>query len=481
MRLLPIAAGLAALLFAAPAAARPPARRGVPASLRPRVGAPPVDQAALLAFLDRAATFQDQQQCAVPADACFGAVHEIEGQPPFSELDTVEALLVWAVHRERVGRADHAPAVDRAWQYLAAHPVDRIGPPPYYQVYACALTLYALLEEERATGQRMHDSALTGCRGVLESMAPALAFRPGELVEPAATALAGAALYDLGEAHAEDSAKTLGAMLGGRAKAWLDADPRGLASATQFATSGGTVYVGVVRSYLRAHPEEAAWAEQVGAQLGGFDDVPDVSIPASSEDWRNASSAWNMLAQLEASRRTTGAAAEVHKRQFRCILSRLVAQDTDGDGGIPGSFARPAGEDQGWISAYAVWMGVGPALADPTLLSGEACPPSMPDGGVAGSAGGGGRGSGGAGGGAGSAGSSGASGGAAGRGAPDGGQGGEGGDTGASGASGAPAGHAGTAAPPRRETGCNAGIQPSHCGRLVWLALFILAVRRRHD
>ncbi len=485
LSILSIVVGVA--LGSSPAIARPPLRRGAPARVAPAVPAPPVDAAQLSAFLDRAATFQDQQQCAATGDACYGAVHEIEGQPPFSELDTVEGLLVWAVHQQRVGRADHAPARERAWQYLTAHPPAQIGPPAYYQVYACALAVYEILEEDRATGQRAHDAALAPCRAILEAAGTSLALSADQLAEPAAMALAGSALYELGEARGDDAAKTAGAALGQRAKAWLDADPAGLASSSQFAMTGGTVYFGVMRSYLRAHPEQSAWAEQVGAQLGGFDDVPDATIPRSSDDWRNAYSAWNMAAQLEAARHTTGAVAEEHKRQFRCILARLVQQDTDGDGGIPGSIARPSSEDQGWISAYAVWMGVGPALAEPTLLSGDGCPTvPNPDGGAGAAGAGGGSGSGGGAAGsagAGAAGSAGAAGGAgtaggAGAGAAGGGVGGDSGAAGEGGGAGAGASAGGAGAsggtPPRRESGCGAAGRPAGPAGAWTMALLVL-------
>jgi MYXO-CTERM domain-containing protein len=111
---------------------------------------------------------------------------------------------------------------------------------------------------------------------------------------------------------------------------------------------------------MKSHPSElAAWAAQMAPGLGGWIDESQPAVPNDWTDWRNASAAWNMLAQFDAANALTGTDGDTHRVIALDILDKLWVQDDDGDGAIPGSQQRlGVDQDESWVSAYFTVFGL---------------------------------------------------------------------------------------------------------------------------
>jgi hypothetical protein len=337
-----------------------------------------------VAHFDRVAAFERAMQAAAPyacpaADpVCFGGMIEVETGPGFAIVqsdNTQEAVWIWSRWRLRSGEATYAEPVAAAWGYLDTHPgwMEEGAPgEDYYRAYNCAWGILAALAHAEATGDVSREDYLASCVAFVRGAN--LPFVGSSVIEPAVAGWAAAALYRYGVERADGVARADAAALGNRVKGWLQAGFAARVPMRAWAVTGGAALYGVMESYLREHPEQAEpWLALAAPHLGGFVDAG----PAGTDwtDWRNAHSAWNMLGHLAASRGLGGPDGELHRQAFRDLADRLADQDTDLDGGIPGSVSRPATEDQSWITSYLAAMAIVPLLEDAT-------PPPPADGAV---------------------------------------------------------------------------------------------------
>jgi hypothetical protein len=340
----------------------------------------------LAATLARLIEFQKRMQfstaCAAGPSCSFGGQIEVETGPGALIIEsdnTQEAIWDFSFARQRM-----ATGVDdkiaNAFSYLAQFPGTdewkddpQAQGPDYYSVYNCGWGLRAVLEYELATGDLGHRAYGEACARHIGLYAQVPA--GGGLIDAATSAWAAGGLWAWAQARGDAALRVRAAAIGAAAKAWLEAAPT-RASMRTWATSGGAVFAGVVDSYLREHPEERlAWVERFAGQLGGWVDETQPLSLNDWTDWRNAHAAWNMLAQLEAAEVLGPGPGDGARMVGQDIYDRLIAQDTDMDGGIPGSERRPATEDQSWITSFVAYFGLRPLLA-------MAAQPSTPDGGA---------------------------------------------------------------------------------------------------
>ena len=366
-------------------------------------------QLAKIAAWDK--TMQSHDACTTPdagapdagdagaGEACtFGGIREVESGPGYVIVEsdnTQEALWLWSFHRTLTSDATYAPEQANAFEYLATSPgylewQDPHDPgPDYYSLYNCGWGIRAVLAYETATGDTSHRTYGATCAQQIHDYAavPSTA----RVIDAATSAWAASALWMWGDATGAADLKTKAADIGAQAKSWLEVSASTRLSSRTWAVTGGAVFYGVALSYMKEHPSElAAWAAQMAPALGGWIDESQI-IASDWTDWRNAHSAWNMLAQFTAADALGAGAGNAHRQIAQDILTRLVAQDTDGDGAIAGSAQRPVTEDQSWITAYFAYFGLREAITvaapppdtDAGVFDAGAppSPPSTPDGG----------------------------------------------------------------------------------------------------
>lgn len=410
---------LGAMAAAGPAAATPP--DGDPAIMRPNqtpllrdqmgggaTGAPVPGTLAAIDFmkkLGQVAAFEAKMQ--EPAGgADEGGIHEVEKDSgdlkAFAIIqsdNTQEAIWTWSRWRRLAKDTKYDGNVDLAWKYLAGRPgwLEELGmtePKGYYRTYNCAWGVLAALEYQAATGKTDHVDYGAGCASYLRDNA----FSPPSTMYAGVLGWAVAALYRWGVETKDMAARTAALTQAQMVKTWLDDDPARMHQA-EWAITGGAAFYGVVATLFTEDPAgAAAWVKKMTPEVGGF--VADGPKVPDWREWWNAWSNWNMLA-IHTAARYDAALAPGHLD----VLGKLVDQDADDDGGIPGSPNRPAGEDQSWITNYLGFMGLVAAIegTGPAPESGG----ERTDAGGGGTSGDGGGGSGGSGGRGGSVGSSG--------------------------------------------------------------------------
>jgi MYXO-CTERM domain-containing protein len=302
-----------------------------------------------------------------------GGIIEVESGPANAIIEsdnTQEGVFNWSFHRTLTMDATYAPQVGNAFDYLSTHPGwleyrdgSDPGPADSYSIYNCGWGVRAVIQYEAATGDMSHHAYGDMCASHLHDYAGVLA--NDTLINAATSAWAAAGLYQWGVATSQAAMTTRASAIGAEAKAWIDASPARVASRT-WAVTGGAVFYGVVGSYMQDHPGElAGWLPTVTPLLAGYVDSSQPIAPNDWTDWRNAHSAWNMLAQFTAADAIGGADGDTHRQIALDILTKLIAQDTDMDGAIPGSQQRPATEDESWITAYLVYFGLRFVITEP--------------------------------------------------------------------------------------------------------------------
>ena len=364
--------------------------RGVPGS-PPHMPVPDVTPAQATAQLALIAAWDKTMQslaCINPdagidggQEECrFGGIIEVESGPGHDIVEsdnTQEAIWNWSYNQKLSADTQFRPQVANAFQYLATHPGwlewrDGNGTgPDYYSVYNCGWGVRAVIEYELATGDASQHAYGDMCAQHLTDYAKVNTGDP--LIIAATTAWGASGLWLWGNANNLPQVKTQAATIGAQVKAWVEADPTRLASRV-WAATGGAAFYGVVASYMKENPSELnAWVAQMAPHLGGWIDESMPAVPNDWTDWRNAHNAWNMLGHFTAADVLGPGAGDIDKAAAMDILSRLVAQATNGDGAIAGSQQRPATEAESWITAYLVYFGLREIIDAP----------EQPDGGMA--------------------------------------------------------------------------------------------------
>ncbi len=163
----------------------------------------------------------------------------------------------------------------------------------------------------------------------------------------------------------DDALKAKALSLAAKVKTLAEAAPaRGIGYYT-WAMSGGATVWGLHNSYFKEHPrEEKAWISEYGPYLQRL-------VKPGVGTWDNAWNAWFMLAH-HGCYHVTGDAA--YWTKFDDIAANLVAQDTDGDGGIPPSQALGDDHDHTWVTSYMCLMGMDRIIRDLSVKNFVATP-----------------------------------------------------------------------------------------------------------
>ena len=320
----------------------------------------------------------------------FGGEIEVQSGPGNAIIqsdNTQEAIWIWSWDRQLNGATSYAPQVANAFEFLSVFPgwlkwegTGDTGP-DYYSVYNCAWGVRAVVELE-AAGDTSHHAYGEMCAEHIEDYAITVA-QKGGLINMAPAAFAASGLWIWGQAEGDTMAQQKAAAIGAVVKAWIDATPSEISFQT-WAVTGAAAYDGVLGSYMKANPGELdAWVQKNAPLVGGWIDESQPVIPEDWTDWRNAHSAWNMLAQFDTAAILGEDGTGPHNQIALGIFSKLVAQDVQGNGGIPGSQQlENDDEDETWITAYLVYFGMRPLLAGLDLDAGIA-EAGAPDGGPA--------------------------------------------------------------------------------------------------
>jgi hypothetical protein len=350
-------------------------RPGTPAVIKDWIP-PGITPGDILARLALIAKFEKSMQYTGGCDAApcnYGGIIEVQSGPGNAIIqsdNTQEAVWIWSWQRQLAADTSYGPQIADAFEFLSVFPGwlkwEGTGDhgPDYYSIYNCAWGVRAVVELEKASGDTSHHGYGDMCAAHIDQYAKTIA-QEGKLMDVATAAFAASGLWIWGQAQGDAALQQSAVDIGTVAKAWIDAAPSRVSSQV-WAVTGAAVFDGVLGSYMMGHPDELApWVQQVAPLLGGWIDESTPADPNDWTDWRNAHAAWNMIAQFDTGTVLGEDGSGMHNQIAVDIFSKLVAQDTQGNGAIPGSQQRENDhEDETWITAYLVYFGMRPLLAD---------------------------------------------------------------------------------------------------------------------
>jgi hypothetical protein len=252
------------------------------------------------------------------------------------------------------GSGEYNAAVARSWTYCLNHPAwEEEGwgsGSDYYRIYNCGWGMRAEMMYRRATGDESHRNYGLTCAQFLVN-------NPIDLyvsVNFYCTAWAIGNLYEYAEDIGDDTLKAQALARAATIKSLAESAPVLYISGYSWAMSGGATVWGLHNSYFQEHPgEEKAWMTTYASYL------PEMIGPSAS--WDNAWNAWFMLGHYAAYH---GTGDDAWADKFEAIAANLVAQDTDGDGGIPPSQNGTSDGDHTWVTSYLCYMGMDRILRD---------------------------------------------------------------------------------------------------------------------
>jgi len=308
-----------------------------------------------------ACAFIEYWQVKDPNDPDYGGIREGEDLPNIIQSDnTQESVWVWSRWHDLTGSTDYDAAIARSWTYLGNYPAwneegwENPGG-KYYRLYNCGWGMRAEMMYRHATGDNSHkDYGLTCARFV--------AYNPVD-INPVTyqnnflcTAWAVGNLYAYATDVGDEGLKDVAVTLAGQVKTLAEEAPDWCIGRYSWAMSGGAVIWGLHNSYFQEHPdEEAAWMARNAAYL------PEELVEPTAGSWDNAWNAWFMLGHYTAYHATGD---DDYWAKFEHVAANLVAQDTDGDGGIPPSQGLDDTHDHTWVTSYMCLMGMDRIIRD---------------------------------------------------------------------------------------------------------------------
>lgn len=308
----------------------------------------------------KACGFIEYWQVKDPNDPNYGGIREGEDLPTVIQTDnTQESVWVWSRWRELTGNRKYDDAVGRSWVYINKNPAwneEGWANPAekYYRVYNCGWGMRAEMMYRRATGDASHKNyGLTCARFVVEN--PIDIKNMSYLNNYLCTAWAVGNLYEYAEDVGDAGLKAKALSLASEVKSLAEEAPGWRLGYHAWAMSGGATVWGLHNSYFKEHPdEEKLWMTSYGPYLPTL-------VPPGVGTWDNAWNAWYMLSHYTCYHATGD---ESYWFKFDGIAANLVAQDTDGDGGIPPSQAWGDDRDQTWVTSYMCMMGMDRIIRD---------------------------------------------------------------------------------------------------------------------
>lgn len=295
--------------------------------------------------------FLDQMQEHNVESNAYGGLHEGEGRDLWAIIETdntQESIRAWCIYSQYFEDMEtFADNIQAAWTYCDSFPAWEESPPgEMYALHNCGWGLIAEMAYRELFGDDRREYGLR-CADHLVEHTPHIEVNQEDRLMPLVAGWGAGTLYEF--ALLEDNEEYLNAAIriADEVKEWIDEDRNRLNSNEIWALCGGTAMWGVL--HCLGGVDSAAttgWAIEA---------LEDMDVFAGNGRWNNSWNIWYTHAWIEAWKLT---GSVEYRDNAVIILDSLIAQDTDGDGGIPATIGDPDNRDQSWVSAYTAWMGL---------------------------------------------------------------------------------------------------------------------------
>jgi len=287
----------------------------------------------------------------------YGGMREAEHMPEIVETDnTAEAIWIWSHYYELTGDTTYLPNIQKAWQYVMNYPAYNEegggGSHGYYRIYNCGWAMASEMKYRNVFGD-------TTYKWYGDSCASYTVLNPLNIyylnLYGLVQAWAAGNLYLFGVEQNDTTFQNSAINYGAEIKNWIEINPYRLAY-ENWAMAGGAAMWGILNSYFPAHPEETkGWLETFAPYLETY-------VPGGS--FQNAWNGWYALGHYAVWEEL---ASPLHKKNHKALTDTLIADDEDGDGGIPANRDEPDDHDQSWVTSYLGFMGINSLLQSADL------------------------------------------------------------------------------------------------------------------
>jgi len=294
-------------------------------------------------------------QVSDPQSPNFGGMIEGETGPVsyIVETDnTQEAIRVWSRYAQLADDLElYRDNIADAWTYVMHFPAysEEGYDSDYYRVHNCGWALIAQMKYSDVYGDPTYTQYADSCARYLQTHL--LAFNhPNpfyQQLHPLVTGWAAGTLYLYGEFTGVQSYIDSALSMADRVIAWVEANPARLNTTEVWALSAGTAMWGICNSRFRLDPSYGqTWLATYASYLDTWQ---------ATGQWNNSWNVWYAHA-YHYMYDVTG--TEAFHAQAVSNVDRLLAMDTDNDGGIMATSTDPDSIDQTWVSCYLNWMGI---------------------------------------------------------------------------------------------------------------------------
>lgn len=296
------------------------------------------------------ARFLTQMQEQNPNNDQFGGIHEGEGDQLWGIVETdntQEAIVVWSLYADHFRDEERfQDNIEAAWEYCHRYPAwEEAAEGHYYALHNAGWGLMAEMFYRRVYGDDERDYG-NQCAQYLFQFTPQQV-PAGDLLMPLVMGWSAGTLYLYGVEQNNEEWVGRAREVAQTVKNWIDERPERLNNNEIWALCGGTAMWGILTALGTEEPENLRhWGEER---------LPRMDIFAGRGNWNNSWNIWYAHAWEKAYRLWGN---EEYLENAIAIIDSLIAQDNDGDGGIPATIGDPPSRDQSWVSAYTAWMGL---------------------------------------------------------------------------------------------------------------------------
>jgi len=299
--------------------------------------------------------FLSTLQVSDPQSPNFGGMIEGETGPVsyIVETDnTQEAIRVWSRYAQLADDLElYRNNIEDAWTYTMHFPAysEEGYDSDYYRVHNCGWALIAQMKYTDVYGDPTYTWYADSCARYLQTHL--LAFNhPNpfyQQLHPLVTGWAAGTLYWYGEYTGVQSYIDSALSMADRVIDWIEANPSRLNTTEVWALSAGTAMWGICNSRFRLEPAYGqTWLATYASYLDTWQ---------ATGQWNNS---WNVWYAHAYHHMFEIAGTEAFHEQAISNVDRLLAMDTDNDGGIMATSTDPDSVDQTWVSCYLNWMGI---------------------------------------------------------------------------------------------------------------------------
>jgi hypothetical protein len=317
--------------------------------------APALDSYSYLFEYFQICHFLSLWQVADPGSPNYGGMIEGETGPVAQIVETdntQEAIRVWCRYAQMTGDLElYRHNIEAAWTYTMNYPAysEEGSDSDYYRVHNCGWALIAQMKYLDIYGDATYTQYADSCAHYLQTHL--LNFNhPNpfyQRLHPLVTGWAAGALYLYGEYTSNQSYINSALQMADQVISWVEADPSRLSTTEVWAMSAGTAMWGICNSQFREDPAYGqTWLATYGSYLDTWQ---------ATGEWNNSWNVWYAHAYHYMYDIT---ADETYHEQAVSNVDRLLAMDTDNDGGIMATATDPDTIDQTWVSCYLNWMGI---------------------------------------------------------------------------------------------------------------------------